>query len=534
MRWISRRDFLRHSSVAGLSVLTSGCVDREVITTDEPLPIYSWDGPPASTEIFSHGVASGDPLADGFVIWTRLTTEDDEVDVWWEIALDPDFEHRVQVGETSASRAQDWTTRVDVIGLASSTTHYYRFFAKGVESMTGRSRTTAARGGEHLRFGVVSCSNIGRGYFHAYRSLAARGDLDAVLHLGDYMYENPGAEVAERRPEPRRELVELDDYRTRYAFYRLDPDLQEIHRQHPFIPVWDDHESANNAWKDGAGNHDDGEGEWADRKAAAQQAWFEWMPVRDRADRRIWRAFRFGDLVDLLMLDTRLWGRDAQSPAAEFDADDRTILGDDQEEWFLESLRDSETTWRIVGQQVMMGQLKSRGAPLDEGGGLYINPDQWDGYQASRSRFFDVLESGVEDVTVLTGDIHSSWANELVRDPNNPDAYDPDTSRGSLAVEFVCPGVTSRGLSSFSPELFEILAPENPHVKYIEPGSRGFIVLDVTAERIQADFFHFEDISTPEADEMYSASRAVYRGKPGLVSQDAPAASKDETPEPAP
>jgi alkaline phosphatase D len=259
----------------------------------------------------------------------------------------PDFRRIAARGRTATGAARDFTVKVDAAGLKPATTYYYRFQALGERSPVGRTRTAPASGAKQIRLAVVSCSSLPHGYFNVYRRVAERPDLDAVLHLGDYIYEyanggyGDGAALG-RIPEPNKEIIALDDYRTRYAQYRRDPDLQEAHRQHPFIVVWDDHEIANNTWRDGAANHNpqNGEGDFAPRRAAAVQSYLEWMPIReDRFSReaRIYRTFHYGSLADLVMLDTRLVGRDEQPPnrdaIAILDDPKRSMLGAAQEDW---------------------------------------------------------------------------------------------------------------------------------------------------------------------------------------------------------
>jgi alkaline phosphatase D len=284
--------------------------------------------------------------------------------VRWQIARDGAFTDIARSGELTTDGDRDYTVKVDVTGLSPATTYYYRFIALGGSSPIGRTRTAPSGGVARLRFAVVSCSSYAHGFFHAYRSIAQRLDLDAVVHLGDYIYEYGSGQYGTARPyEPEHEILNLADYRARYAYYRKDPDLQAVHRQHPFIAVWDDHESANNAWVDGAENHTPGaEGKWADRKAAAAQAYAEWMPIRElEGPTKIYRSLRYGDLAELIMLDTRSWGREEQVPQSDSRINDpnRQLLGQDQEAWLSERLRTSTAQWKLVGQQVMMGQLPS-------------------------------------------------------------------------------------------------------------------------------------------------------------------------------
>jgi alkaline phosphatase D len=447
------------------------------------------------------------------------------VSVWWEIARDLEFKERLGAGEVMASAARDFTVKVDADKLRPGRTYYYRFFAQGRQSMIGRTKTAGVGRLDRLRLGVVSCSNYAAGYFLGYRELATRADLDAVLHLGDYIYEYGGGDEG-RAHEPPREILTLEDYRTRYAQYRSDPDLQAAHQQHPFIIVWDDHESANNSWMEGAQNHNPGEGEWADRKRFAQQVWHEWQPVREQEDFRIWRRLQFGDLVDLVMLDTRLWGREEQDNRIEQQrVEGRHLLGPDQKAWLLDSLNQCKSRWFVVGQQVMMGQLKAAGRPNSQGGGTIVNNDQWDGYWASRDIFFEAVRAADQtNVVVLTGDIHTSWAINLTEDPNNRMHYDRETGEGTIAVEFVTPGVTSPGLPFLTPQIERVLSGNNPHIRWYDLTRRGYMILDINPERVQAAWFLFEDVSSPAGSSTFAAAYSSLASEPRVREDAEPAA----------
>jgi len=373
-----------------------------------------------------------------------------------------------------------------------------------------------------LRIALASCSSYAHGYFHVYQAIAEQPDIDLVLHLGDYVYEYADGDYGLLRAyEPANEIVTLEDYRIRYAQYRRDAALKAAHRQHPFVTVWDDHEFANDAWTGGAENHDPAtEGDWVTRRDAAAKAYSEWMPIRDQGDPlKIWRSFAYGDLADLILLDTRLWGRTQQAldkDDPDLAADDRTLLGLDQEQWLGEQLRSSSARWRIIGQQLMMGQLPQ-----------FLNVDQWDGYPAARTRFYDAVEAeGVGDVVVLTGDIHSSWAMDLTRDPEN--GYDPATGAGSLAVEFVVPAVSSPGLGIDIGDALEI---ENPWMKFVDTERRGFVILDITPERVQAAYTLFDDVEMEEgATATFAAAMATYAGAPHVVDDGTAAPPRDDAP----
>jgi len=504
----------------------------------------SGTGSPPSP-FFVHGVASGDPLQDSVVLWTRVTPQGDEatIDVQWIVATDPELSDQVTNGTASTSGDADFTVKVVADGLTAGTTYYYRFQVDGEVDVSpiGRTKTLPEGSVDRLRMAFVSCSNHPAGFFHAYRAIAEQRDLDVVLHLGDYFYEYAemgytvigdqtvnGAEI-DRVPEPDAETVTLADYRSRFAQYRRDPDLIEAHRQHAWITVWDDHETTNNAWRDGAQNHQpDTEGDWDERVDAALQAYYEWLPIREpgaiRNRREAYRRFIFGDLVDLFMLESRLVGRDEQvSPDGEDDVltiDDprltnqsRQLLGVDQETWLFGGLRQSPARWKILGQQTMMAQLVDVRV---QDAVVAANPDQWDGYVAARNRLLDVIENeGVSNVVVLTGDIHSSWANDIVRNPFADGGYDPETGAGSLAVEFVTPAVSSPTFAEAigaDDTLLRLLVPAfqeaHPHVKFFDVVNNGYALLDITPDRVQAEWYATGDrrMATPE-DELLASYR---------------------------
>jgi alkaline phosphatase D len=529
---VTRRDLLKGAAAvttAGFAPAVAGCSSED----DPPPPPPDDQG----REIFLHGVASGDPLPDGVILWTRLTLKDNDAqECTYEVAADPGFAGIVASGSATTSADRDFTVKVDVGGLQPATTYYYRFRTSRGTSPIGRTRTAPSGSIDRLRFGMVSCASFAHGYFHVYRAVAGRNDLDAVIHLGDYIYEyETGGYGDVRQYEPGTEIVTLADYRMRHSQYKRDPDLQAVHRQHPFIVVYDDHETANDSYKDGAQNHTpETEGAWTDRRAAALQAYFEWMPIRDSGpDRKIFRKLAYGNLVDLVMLDTRLWARSKQPSADIAGAPPqpdpaRTLLGDEQAAWLEQQLSGSTATWKFVGQQVMVGNLII--AP-----GTIANFDQWHGYPESRTRLINFLRtSAAKDVIVLTGDIHSSWANEIVNDPNDTAEYDPATGRGSVAVEFVTPAVTSPGLEGYE-ALIEAARPFNPHIRWFDPKLRGYVILDVTPERTQSAWYHFSDITQPTpGTESFASAWSVNAGSTRLNQDSQAAMDKPGAPELAP
>lgn len=540
MKELSRRGFVVAASLAGLGVATRAFPHGN----GNGRGLGRRHGNGRSVE-FNHGVASGDPLQDRVVLWTRVTPKrpaDDRLPVKWRISRDPRMKHDVAGGHAWADATRDFTIKVDAAGLAPNRTYYYQFEAEGVRSPVGRAKTLPFMRADSLRFAFASCSNYPYGFFNVYRRIAGRSDLDFVLHLGDYIYEygngqyGDGAAIG-REVEPDHEMVSLEDYRQRHATYKTDPDLQEAHRQHAFITVWDDHETTNDAWRDGAQNHNPGEGSWQLRKAAAIRAYFEWMPIREfpyRPQSRIYRSFRFGDLAEIDMLDTRLVGREQQTAdLATINDPARQLLGVEQESWLLDRLYQSHrqgVQWKLLGQQVMMGQLS-----LDRGVNPY-NTDQWDGYAAARTRLFDHISAyGISDTVVLTGDIHSSWAHDLARDPYNG-GYNPQTGSGSLAVELVTPGVTSPGFENpaEAQQTAALVRAITPHNRYVELNKRGYVVVDIDRERMHSEWWHVPGVRE-RTDEQYRAAGLVSEsGANHLVSTAITLAPRTGAADPAP
>jgi alkaline phosphatase D len=508
----------------------SGMVEDDGAVADASEP----ELPPLASQpgfSFVHGIASGDPLADRVILWTRVTPDDarltpgTEILVDFVVASDPYLKTVIGKGRASTSSNRDYTVKVDVDGLSAGTTYYYQFFDPAqplVTSATGRTRTLPVGALERARFAVVSCSCYALGFFNVYAHVAARQDIQAVIHLGDYIYEygpeNYNNRDLGRAHEPARELLTLDDYRTRHKQYKTDPDLTEAHRQHPFITIWDDHEVANDSWKGGAQNHTAiSEGPYADRKAGAYRAYHEWMPIRDldpRDDTKIYRGFAYGDLCDLVMLETRA-NRDSQS-RAQTNSASRKLMSNEQASWLEGQLSASKrrgTTWRLLGQQVMMGQLRIPGVNIP-------NPDQWDGYNAQRERLLNyVEEEGIDNLVVLTGDIHSSWAIEVAKDLN---MYDSTTGAGALAVEYVCSSVTSPALSFLSGALSSVVLSLNKHMKWVDLERRGYLLLDVDHTRVQGDWYHTQTILEPNANHIFAKAFRVEAGKSKLIAEPLP------------
>lgn len=453
---------------------------------------------------FYHGVASGDPLSDRVIIWTRLTPDSNftaPADVEWRVALDTGMTQIVQQGVYTTDVNRDYTVKVDVTGLQPDTWYYYEFTHNNRHSIRGRTKTAPSGMKDSLRFAIVSCANYESGYFNAYRVIKERNDIDAVIHLGDYIYEYKTGEYGFNNSvntqfEPSTEIISLADYRTRYSQIHLDQDLMRLHQQYPFITVWDDHESANDAWMNGAENHNTGEGPWNVRKSNAQQAYFEWLPIRpviNGNNDMIYRKIKYGNLVEFFMLDTRLHGREEQAGTTGSTVNDpnRTILGNDQYLWLTTGLSSSSSTWKVLGNQVMFAPLKIFG--------VGVNGDQWDGYPAERNKIMSyVLANDIKDVVVITGDIHTAWANDI------PTANYQSNGSGSAFVEFVTTSVTSPGFP-FNVGSSVIQAANN-HIKYINLVEHGFLILDLNQNRAQSDYFFVNTLDQPSSEYHWDAS----------------------------
>jgi len=492
-----------------------------------PLGLHAQDAGSLSSRLFQHGVASGDPLPDRVMLWTRITSPPTRsaigpIAVRWLVAEDEKLSRIVAQGDAPAAPERDFTVKVDAGGLRPGRQYFYAFDAGGQRSPIGRTKTLPADGATRLRLAIASCANYPAGYFNAYRGIANRTDLDLVLHLGDYIYEFADGVYGDsqsigRAPLPAGEASTLADYRLRYAIYRSDPDLQEVHRVHPFVVVWDDHEIANDTWSGGAQNHGAAQGDWATRLAAAYRAYVEWLPIRETpgAGMRLYRDFRLGGLADLIMLDTRST-RDRQvvtGNLAELAGPRRTLLGAAQEAWLFDRLRTSTregAPWRLLGQQMLFAALSPKGQPL--------TPDLWEGYPAARRRVLDFLAAEkIRDMAVLTGDLHSSWAVDVAPNPWGA-AGAPDAQ--PIAVEVVTPAISSPPLfadAAFRAHVLQVRAGA-PHVKYLSGDANGYVLLDVTRDRLQADYFVVPTVRTHLDMESRAARFICERGSARLVS----------------
>ncbi len=508
----------------------------------------------AGSRYFQHGVASGDPLPTKVLIWTRVTPtaasrpgsgKGPRAHVTWEVSTRKDFRTVLRRGTFVTGPSRDHTVKLDVDGLRPATWYYYRFGFQGTHSRTGRMRTAPAAEATptNLRFGVVSCTNWQAGYFAAYRGLAQRDDLHAVLHLGDYLYEYGAGgygygqgDVDIRTHDPKHEMVSLEDYRRRHAQYKTDHDLQDAHARYTWIITWDDHEVANDQWKNGAENHQAAEGDYHRRRARAHRAYDEWMPVRMDGTAalgdgdRLYRRLTFGRLAEISMLDLRTYRSQQVAtaaptpvPAAEAEVSDpdRTITGDAQMRWLKESLARPQPFWKVIGNPVMITPVTFAQLPADvlapindvtgllPHDGLPYNVDQWDGYTADRLEVLRFIKDRhIQNALFVTGDIHSGWAAEVPYDVGNYPLG------GTGAVEFVCTSVTSNNLKDITgtPARTTSLAVEqtilanNRHIKYLNFDDHGFSVLDLNAKRAQMDWFVIGDRADKDTPIRYSRS----------------------------
>jgi len=523
--------------------------------------------------VFAHGVASGDPRADSIVIWTRVTPAEARpgarMTVVWEAAADEAFADMRDKGEAVTGASLDWTVKAVLGGLEPGASYFYRFRLGDEISPVGRARTLPAGAVDRARFAVVSCANYPFGYFNVYDLIARRDDFDAVIHLGDYIYEygrdgyggEKGAALG-REHEPAHELVSLTDYRTRYAQYKADPSSQAMHAAHAIIPVWDDHETSNNAWKDGAENHQpETEGEWEARRRAALQAYYEWMPVRepDGSPEAFFRAYAYGDLLTIAAIETRLMARakpfdfreivaaiKTPEDAARFKAEtlldeSRELLGAAQTDYIDRAVRDSVAAghpWRLIANQIIMANVTTpdltvhvteedivalekewppaRAFVETSALGLPYNLDAWDGYPAARERFYNMARAaGDNGMIVVTGDTHAWWANDLA------------TGDGEhMGVELGVHSVTSP--SPFRPEFlggkgadYALLANrDNKAVRYLSGEHHGFIDLNIGRDAARAEFIAVDTIESRNYNAFVKVAFDIEKTKDGAAFAD--------------
>lgn len=542
---MDRRLFLKLSSVLGggvvLSTQLTGCA--------------SGNDMPQNSVAFTHGVASGDPSQTSIMLWTRALPEttSPSASIRWELALDKDFNKVVRSGEAKASANRDYTVKVDVRELIANTRYYYRFMTAENVSDTGETRTLPTGSVSELNLALFSCSNYPTGFFNAYTAAANDDSIDFVLHLGDYIYEYGAGEWATENAEKlgrtfaennTGEIVSLADYRNRYAVYRTDKGLRALHQRKPFIVVWDDHEVTNDVYITGAENHQPEEGDFFARRAAAVQAYYEWMPIRPPmgdTDPVIYRTFEFGDLLSLHMLDTRVIGRDKQLSYAdytnqqtgEFDnigfttdlmAQDRTLLGVKQRDWLFAQIEKSQAKWQALGQQVLMAKMHFpveifSGTPREKIGEkiaelagyskqlmagqsvsdevlrrlnttMAYNLDAWDGYPVEREMIYSKFAEKGKPAVVFAGDTHNGWGSTLTTDTGK-----------KIGVELGTSSVTSPGMESYlgldaqqAGQLSQALPLVVKDLHYCDLSQRGYMTVRFTPENVEAKWIYVSTI----------------------------------------
>lgn len=482
-------------------------------------------GPHFAAYPFSLGIASGDPAPDGFVLWTRLAPLPFEpgggmgtepVPVQWVVAEDESLKKVVRHGTAQADPAWAHSVHVEVTGLRPDRWYWYRFAAGDATSPVGRTRTFPALGTlpAKLSFAFASCQKYEVGYYTAYEHMA-REDIDLVVHLGDYIYEKEDSKSEAVRPHGQAEVIELDDYRKRYAIYKSDPALQAMHAAAPWVVTWDDHEVNNNYA--GAVSEDPtvDRAAFLRRRAAGYRAYYEHLPLRRSAlptgpDMLLYRRLEFGRLASFNVLDTRQYRTDQplgdgfQPPSPVLLDSHGTILGERQRKWLLDGLDHSEATWNVLAQQVMMARNDQ--VPGEE---RAYHMDKWTGYEYERQAVLRHLrERDIANPVVITGDIHTNWANELGPDADRPD--DP-----AVAVEFVGTSISSGGDEAKPGLDAAVVRAENPWVKFFND-ERGYVRCEVTPETWRADYRTAAYVSRPGAPVRTAASFAVNSGRPRL------------------
>lgn len=498
-------------------------------------------------------MASGDPLQDRVILWTRITPRgsdaDREVAVHWTVATDQAMQHVVASGSISTSAKRDFTVKVDAAGLLPGHIYYYQFAADTVKSTVGRTKTLPGADARSVRLAVFSCSNYPAGYFNVYADAARRNDIDAALHIGDYLYEYESTGYAcenavalGRVSEPSSALLALADYRCRHAQYRGDPDLQAVHASVPFITVWDDHEIADDTWRDGSVDHNSAKlGPFSLRKEAAIQAYHEWMPIRTpdlaRPD-HIYRSFDFGGVLSLHMLDTRVVARDQQLMISSYFGQDkqfdetkyrrdlcsphRQMMGVEQMSWLEKKVSASKARWQVLGQQVLMARMElppavalgkcnstefaalKKRAARDPAGvdakhqDWLAQPcmpcflDSWDGYQNDRELVFNMMQRHRKNLVVLTGDTHNAWASDL-----------HDVEGRQVGVEFAGPSVSSPGMEGGyrdrDPEdVANIMVDMIGPLYYAQTSKRGYMIVTATHEQVRCDWRFVDTVHSRE------------------------------------
>jgi len=555
---VTRRGIL--GALTAASMTACAPANMQTLSSDKPM----------ARGTFAHGIASGDPTPTQIILWTRITPEDASilsVSVTWEIATQKDFKSIVTSGSVDTNATRNWTVKVDALGLEPGQRYYYRFSLGENVSPIGQTKTLPKGSLDSVRFAVVSCSNWQHGFFNVYDYISRQDHFDALLHLGDYFYEYGAENYMEtkagqqgRLHEPRHEIISLEDYRVRHAQYRTDPALQAISAKMPLITIWDDHESSNDSYVEGAENHNAGEGNWDTRKAVALRAYYEWMPIREpqagRLKEEIFRSYDYGDLLTLVTVETRLLARTEplifENVADEINADPekykaevlndpaREMMGAAQIEFVTEALSSSKqrgVPWRLIANQVVMGRvLMTDMAPyIDEAAlealskdwpgvrdvvglskyNLPVYPDSWDGYPAARERFYDALKAkGVEDIFVITGDSHEYWVNDLTTNTGD-----------QMGIEMGVTSVSSETLAKYmgdgTADYNLLITQSNPDVRYYNALHNGFLDLKFSKNQCEAKLIAVNTVLSKTYEAFETASFTV-RPQKDTIKVEAP------------
>ncbi|WP_207425612.1 alkaline phosphatase [Pedobacter sp. SYSU D00535] len=556
---LSRRTFIRNTVIAaaGTILLPSALTSCKKNKNGDDID-YEGQG-------FHHGVASFDPTTDKVILWTRYTPamqESNQPEILLDVSKDAGFSTVVVSRKVKVDTGSDYTIHVDVSGLSSNTKYYYRFRSETTDavSVIGETKTLPAAGqASEVKLAVVSCANFQAGLFNVYGAVA-NSDADVVVHLGDYIYEygaggygtNDNTASLNRLHQPAGEIVTLENYRERYRQYRSDEQLQKAHQLKPFICVWDDHEITNDAWKDGAENHQPNEGNFETRKLSAIQVWHEYLPARVTDNAKIYRNFEIAGMVNLIMLDTRIVGRDKQISYADYftqaglnaqgfltawTSPQRTILGQEQRNWLTGMISNSNLKWQVLGSQVLMGKMympaelllitariaagvndpsllaeyqasvtqlvaiKSRILQNDPTltaaekarvqNVLPYNLDSWDGYPAERERIY--ASAAGKKLVSLAGDTHNAWHSDL-----------KDANGNKVGTEFATASVSSPGFEAiFGANPATIAAFEQANqlliddLNYLNASQRGYVLVSFTNNEAKAEWRYVSTISTP-------------------------------------
>jgi len=554
---MDRRSFIKLGSIAGASVaITTGLAG--CVSTKKPQDNAS----------FTHGVASGDPLHNSVILWTRALPETSTPSAYilWEVSTSKDFNTLVASDIAEAKQSRDFTVKIDVTGLAPATRYYYRFKSANNVSQVGTTLTLPKENVSQVTFGVFSCSNYPAGFFTPYADAATQQDIDFVLHLGDYIYEYDGEGYAtEHAKELGRtfaddndtELYTLEDYRKRYALYRTDQGLLDLHQAKPFIVVWDDHEITNDTYKDGAENHQEDEGDFYARRAAAVQAYYEWLPIRPtfgESRLEIYRQFTFGNLVDLYMLDTRVLARDKQLAYSDFrdpdatnskafdlagftkaiSAPERGLLGHAQRTWLNTAMNDSKAKWQVLGQQLLVGRMMFpasifNGVPFEQipahvhvlanskrrklagekisaeeeqllAAAMPYNLDAWDGYPVEREQLLTAIQQLNKPVIALAGDTHNAWHNTLTLQDGT-----------AVATELATSSVSSPGMEHYlkmdaatAKVMAEDLSVLIDDLEYCNLHQRGYLTVSFTEKQAVATWRYVDTVKSTSASTVTS------------------------------